>query len=164
MEGSVENCSGGVGTGRQVGDIIRQQEVGNSPSLAAHVAPQETTWRGHPQAGVGGMICLVCGREDGWIWWNQPDEQRNAQQSLVQRRRRESTDDLAKRAERAVALVQMGEVCQAREGAQPPWTLATFRGSHRPQVAPGLSPEKSCLEQFQNSSQGNSSCWMLESA
>ena len=73
---------------------------------------------------------------NGWIWWSRPNKQR----SKRTRGRRQSTDDLAKRAERAVSLVQMGEVSRARqalEGAQmAPGTLATLRDLTDPRKRP----------------------------
>ena len=83
----------------------------------------------------------------------QTEEQ--AQQSSVRRRRRQSTDDLAKRAERAVTLVQMGEVSRARqalEGAQlAPGTLDTLRALTDPRKRPPVPREvlSRTIQEFQ---------------
>ena len=81
---------------------------------------------------------------DGWTWWNRPDKQTSKRTRVRSDGGGGPIDDVAKRAERAVSLVQMGEARarQALEGAQvAPGTLATLRALTDPRKRPPVTRE-----------------------
>ena len=145
-----------VCTGCQVGDITRQTRGWKLffllPRMLLHKKP-----RGGAiprQKLEERFVRFVSGRWLDLVESAQQAEEQ-AHQSSVRRRRRQSTDDLAKRAERAVSLVQMGEVSRARqalEGAQmAPGTVATLRDLTDPRKRPPVPREalSRTIQEFQ---------------
>ena len=145
-----------VSTGRQVGDIVRQMRAWKLFLLLPRMLL-------HRKARGGAIPKHKLEERFAWFvagrWLDLLESARRteeqAQQSSVRRRRRHSTDDLAKRAERAVTLVQMGEVSRARqalEGAQlAPGTLDTLRALTDPRKRPPVPREvlSRRIQQFQ---------------
>ena len=143
-----------VCTGFQVGYITRQTRglFLLLPRMLLHKKPRG---RAIPRQKLEErFVRFVSGRWSDLVESAQQAEEQ-AHQSSVRQRRRQSTDDSAKRVERAVSLAQMGEVTRARqalEGAQMALgTLATLRDLTDPRKRPPVPREalSRTIQEFQ---------------